>query len=104
VRPSAEQTVKVPLQPLQGSGDLAKRDKNSVSSIFHNFSHFHLIFPIFLHSESVQAPRTMADSAVSICTANCTLMCRDYSKIQKFFKKEPVAISHKFDSFKIHSR
>jgi hypothetical protein len=29
VRPSAEQAVKVPLQPLQGSGDSAKRDKQS---------------------------------------------------------------------------
>ncbi len=26
VRPSAQQAVKVPLQPLQGSGDSAKRD------------------------------------------------------------------------------
>jgi hypothetical protein len=29
VRPSAAEAVKVPLQPLQGSGDWAKRDKQS---------------------------------------------------------------------------
>ncbi len=34
VRPSAEEAVKVPLQPLQGSGDSAKRDDYSVSLIF----------------------------------------------------------------------
>jgi hypothetical protein len=37
VRPSAEQAVKVPLQALQGSGhsgDSAKRNENSVSSLY----------------------------------------------------------------------
>jgi hypothetical protein len=33
VMSSTEQAVKAPLQPLQGSGDSAKRDDNSVFSI-----------------------------------------------------------------------
>ena len=47
VRPNAEQAVKVPLQPLQGSGDSAKRNDNSVSSLFPVFHSFHLILPYF---------------------------------------------------------
>jgi hypothetical protein len=40
VRPSAEQAVKVPLQPLQGSGDSAKRDDNSVLIFTCQYSDF----------------------------------------------------------------
>jgi hypothetical protein len=80
VRPSAEQAVKVPLQSLQGSGDSAKRDDNSVSSIFPVFHSFHMILPHFPHLESVQAPRMMAGSTVRICA----LMHRDNGKIWKF--------------------
>jgi hypothetical protein len=59
VTPSAEQAVKVPLQPLHGSlaGDSAKCDNHSVSAIFPVSPRLHSISPQadFLHSESVQA-------------------------------------------------
>ena len=60
VRASAEQAVKVPSnqwQPLQGSGDSAKRDDNSVSSILPFYHRFYLILPDFPHTESAPAPR-----------------------------------------------
>jgi hypothetical protein len=48
VRPSAEQAVKVPLQqPFQGSGDSAKCDGNSFSSIFPVFTSFYQFLPAF---------------------------------------------------------
>ena len=95
MRPShgAEQAVKAPLQPLQGSGDLDKRDDNSISSIFPVPPRFHLILPDFLYSESVLAPSMMAGSEVLICT----LMHRDDHKIRKFKKKALVAISSEFN-------
>ena len=80
VRPSAEQAVKVPLQPLQGSGDSAKRDDNSVSSIFPVFHSFHSNLPDFPHLKSVPTPRMTEGSTVLICS----LMHRDNCKIQKF--------------------
>jgi hypothetical protein len=54
VMPSAEQAVKVPLQPLQGSGDSAKVMKTQFSR-FWPFSDIRVL-PDFLHSESVLAP------------------------------------------------
>jgi hypothetical protein len=78
VRPSAEQAVKVPLQPLQGSGDSAKRDDTSVSSIFT------CQYSDFTRSESQAAkavpPRMTEGSTVHISA----LMHRDDSKIRKF--------------------
>ncbi len=82
VRHSAEQAVKVPLPPLQGSGDSANRDDNTVSSIFPVFHSFHLILHYFLHSESVLTPRMTAGSTLRICA----LMHRDDCKIRKFKK------------------
>jgi hypothetical protein len=80
MRPSAKQAVKVPLQPLQGSGDSAKRDDNSFSSIFPVSHNFHYILPDFLYLESALAPRMTEGSAMRFCS----LMYRDYSKIRKF--------------------
>jgi hypothetical protein len=84
MRPSAEQAVKVPCQPMQRSSasDSAKRDDNSVSSMFPVSPHFHLITRDFLHLESAQAPRMTTDSTV--CT--CALMHRDDSKFQNLKK------------------
>jgi hypothetical protein len=58
VRPSAEQAVKVPLQPLQGSGGSAKCDKQSSfhHEIWLNFPKIHQEN----HLESMLAPRTMS--------------------------------------------
>jgi hypothetical protein len=80
VRPCAEQAMKVPLQPLQGSSDSAKCDDNSVSSMFPVYPRFHSISPDLLHLESAPAPKTTAGHTVLICA----LMCRDHSKIREF--------------------
>jgi hypothetical protein len=87
VRPSAEQAVKVPLQPLQGSGDSAKHDVNSVSSIFPVFPSFHSILPDFLHSNSVLAPRRQQAAVPQHSAHLCTNVQRQQtvnSKVWKF--------------------
>jgi hypothetical protein len=71
---SAEQAVNVPLHPLQESGDSAKLDDNSVSSIFPVSYRFHMILPDFLHSEYAPALRITAGRVLSahLRTDHCT--------------------------------
>jgi hypothetical protein len=79
-RPSAEQAVKVPLQPLQGSGDSAKCDDNSVS----------LIFPVFHWEISKTFPsRNLCRSPEWQQAAQCAFEHWCSERIVKFgsFKK-----------------
>jgi hypothetical protein len=89
VRPSAEQAVKkCPSNHCRGQ----VTQPNVMTTQFLHYSQFSTVFtwfyPIFLHLESVQEPRMTEGSAVHICS----LM---HSKIRKFWKVEPVAISSK---------
>jgi hypothetical protein len=96
--------VKVPLQPLQGPGDSAKRDDSSVSSILlHDFQFFRLapfsldnsascfhsaILPDFPHSESsAPAPRMTAGRAVRICAPMHRKIQKTTTKFRRFLKR-----------------
>jgi hypothetical protein len=66
VRPSAEQAVKMPLQLLQGSGDLPQVTNSPVSPNFPKLSYFPLNFSTSNHSESAPALK-MTPGSSTVC-------------------------------------